>query len=101
MKLRHLLFKEKGYLLMESMVALVVISTILLIIYPLSVNWLVYQATKEEEVEMTRVLYEQSVSWPMQTMKARTFEVKQTEKTLQVLSPTQNIGIEIYDTQFE
>lgn len=101
LKLHHQLFNEKGYLLLESLVALMVISTILITIYPLAVKWIVLHESRSEKVEISRVLYEQSIDWPTQSLAESNFEVKKTKNKLSVISPKQDIGIEIYEANFE
>lgn len=101
MKLHHQLSKENGYLLLESLVNLIVISGILIIIYPVIINWQVIQKTESDKVELSRVLYEQSIEWPKGSFDVRGYNVRKTDTQLTVSSKKQHIGIEIYEVFFE
>lgn len=101
MKLYQHLSKENGYLLLESLVSLVVISGMLIIISPIIIDWLILQEVKADEVEVARVLYEESVDWPKPSIVKNDYEIIKTTEQLAVSSQNQSIGIEIYETQFK
>jgi len=94
---------EKGYLLLESLVTLSVILALLLIIYPLLVDWLVLRDNEKQTVEQTRVLYETSMTWSQApyTENIENYRVTGTPTSLTVSHNNRNFEVEIYEVNFK
>ncbi len=54
---------EEGYLLLESLVTLGIIFSIILMIIPLLVHWMMLRNEAKEQVEMNRLFYEYAFEW--------------------------------------
>lgn len=94
---------EKGYLLLESIVTLSLIVTLLLILYPLIVDWLVLREAEKEKVEHTRVLYEASMQWPenLPKIQEQEYSVRMTDSSLEILNNNKKYGVDIYEVEFD
>ena len=101
MKSKKLRINDKGYLLLESSIALTIIATILLVLYPLIVDWLILRDHVKENVEDTRVLYEHSMQWPQIQKTDNNYLVKTNDTSLTVIKNNQSIGVEIYEVEFD
>jgi len=93
---------EEGYLLLESLVTLSVILAILLILYPLLVDWLVLRDNEKQVVEQTRVLYESSMTWSQASDEENieNYRVTSTPTSLKVSHNNRNYEVEIYEVNF-
>lgn len=98
--LKRILKNEKGYLLIESLMGLSIVSVLILVLYPILVNWLLLVETEKEQVEMTRVLYESSFNWPNKSEITR-YTIRQDKQSLILLDQKNKVGVYIYETQFE
>lgn len=101
MKFLKRLRNEKGYLLLENVVTLTIITVLLLVIYPLIAEWFVVRENSKEEVELSRVLYEASYEWPNYKLENSNVKVKSSSASLFVESQNQNIGVEVYEKKFK
>lgn len=100
MILKNKLANEKGFLLIESLVGLSILSLLILVLYPLIVDWLLLVETEKEKVEISRVLYEASFSWSDATTD-KTYRIQQNNQSLTVSDPKNKVGVSIYETHFE
>lgn len=100
MKLENQLQDEKGYLLIENLVTLSVILTILVILYPLIVQWLVIREEAKQSVENSRVLYESSVLWPAELQEREGYTIESTDHSIFVKYDDVRVGVDIYAVQF-
>lgn len=96
MKLRGLRHNEEGYLLLENLVTLMVILSVLVITYPIIVDWLVVREQRKADVELSRVLYESSVNWPDSRKTDRDYKIKSGGHSLMVEQNQQSMGVEIH-----
>jgi len=94
---------EKGYLLLESLITLSVILAILLLLYPLLVDWLVLRDNEKQIVEQTRVLYESSMTWSQAPYEENieNYSVTKTPTALTVSHNNRNFEVEIYEVNFK
>lgn len=94
---------EKGYLLLESLVTLSIIVTILLLLYPLIVDWLLLREQEKEKVEHTRLLYETSMQWPETHSKneGQIYSVHATATNLTITKNNREFGVKIYEVEFD
>jgi hypothetical protein len=95
--------EEKGYLLLESLVTLSMILAIILILYPLIVDWLVLRETEKENVEHARILYEASMQWPEQLpgRGVENYAVYVSDSSLTISKNNKTIGVDIYEVKFD
>lgn len=95
--------EEKGYLLLESLVTLSVIVTILLVLYPLIVDWLVLRETEKAEVEHARIFYEASMQWPeeLPNSNGKDYSIQMTDSNLTISKNNKKIGVDIYEVEFD
>lgn len=100
MKLENQLQDEKGYLLIENLVTLSVILTILVILYPLIVQWLIIREEAKQSVENSRVLYESSVLWPAELQEREGYTIESTDHSIFVKYDDVRVGVDIYAVQF-
>ncbi len=100
MKLENQLQDEKGYLLIENLVTLSVILTILVILYPLIVQWLVIREEAKQSVENSRVLYESSVLWPAELQEREGYTIESTDHSIFVKYDDVRVGVDIYAVHF-
>lgn len=66
---------DSGYLLLESLVALSVLSLLILVLYPIVADWLMLVEAEKAQVELYRALYETAQEWPNPTIDSG-YEVK-------------------------
>lgn len=95
---------EQGFLLLESLVTLGMITSISLIIYPMIVRWMIIRQEAKEEVELNRVFYEASFDWnTTQTLekKYKTFTIQSKKNKLSVKNKNQKIEVYLYGYEFE
>ena len=100
MKLENQLQDEKGYLLIENLITLSVILTILVILYPLIVQWLVIREEAKQSIENSRVLYESSVLWPTEIQEREGYTIESTDYSIFVKYHDVRVGVDIYAMQF-
>lgn len=100
LKLRRLRHNEEGYLLLENLVTLMVILSVLVITYPMIVDWLVIREQRKADVELSRVLYESSVNWPDSRKTDRDYKIQAGEYSLIVEQNRQSMGVEIHAIHF-
>ncbi len=101
MKLDNKLKQEEGYLLLESIVTLTILATILMFIYPLITDWFILQERKSTEVELARAVYEKSYEWPEYIEGDKYYYWTVDESKIFASDQDQQIGIEIYEINFE
>ena len=101
LKLPELRRNEEGYLLLENLVTLMVILTILVITYPLIVDWLILREHAQQDVELSRVLYESSVNWPAKGQDDRGYIIKTSNNLLVVEHNHRSMEVEIHAVKFE
>lgn len=103
MELRRIKANEEGFLLFESLVTLSIIVTILIVLYPLLVDWLVLRETEIKTVEQARTLYELSMEWPEYNQEyiSKSYKIQSTTNSLMVTGNNQKIGVNIYEVHFE
>ena len=101
MKLRKLIDRENGYLLLENLITLMVIMSLLVILYPLITNWIIIRKEAKHEVEMSRVLYEMSTNWPTYSETDYPFTIKTSDRTISVHYLDLKVGVEIYEANFK
>ncbi len=94
------LSNEKGYLLTESLVALSILALLILILYPIVVDWLVLVETEKQQVELTRALYETSFAWP-ESSKTSRYEVGETKRLLRLSDEKNTVDVHIYEIEFK
>lgn len=96
---------EGGYLLIESLTTLGVITAIIFIVFPIVVNWLIVRNDSKREVEMHRVFYEESSSWDVKTPQNKkynhTYQIESDEDTLRVSTSSQIIEVKVYEYEFK
>lgn len=94
---------EEGYLLLESLVTLSMILGILLILYPLVVDWLVLREVQKDNVEHTRMLYEVSMQWPekLPSQSNQSYVIQMTDSNLAISKNNKTIGVDIYEVEFD
>lgn len=100
MKLRELQHNEEGYLLIENLVTLLVILSVLVITYPLVVDWLVFRENRKHDVEVSRVLYESSINWPHSEETDRNYRISSTNQSIIVEQNIQSMEVKIHAFQF-
>ncbi len=101
LKLQKLRINERGYLLLESLVTLAMIASILLLLYPLIVDWLVLREHEKEHVEDMRGLYEHSMQWPQFKDTEAPYLVETTDTSLTIFKNKQAMGVEIYEVEWD
>lgn len=96
---------EDGYLLLETLTTLGVITSIIFIIFPIVVNWMMIRNDSKNEVELHRVFYEQSFEWDAKTPKNEiynnAFQIQSDRNTLRVSTNNQAIEVKIYEYEFQ
>ena len=100
MKLQGLRRNEDGYLLLENLVTLLVILAILVLTYPLIVDWLIMREDAQQDVELSRVLYESSVNWPAKIKAERGSKIRTSSNLLVVEHNHRNMEVEIHGIKF-
>ena len=100
MKLQELRRNEAGYLLLENLVTLMVILSIIVITYPLIVDWLITREHAQQDVELSRVLYESSVNWPDKSKDERGYKIKTSNHSLVVEHNQRSMEVEIHAVKF-
>lgn len=100
LKLQGLRRNEDGYLLLENLVTLMVILTILVITYPLIVDWLIIREQAQQDVELSRVLYESSVNWPATGKDERGYKIGTSNNLLVVEHNHRSMEVEIHAVKF-
>lgn len=100
MKLQGLRRNEDGYLLLENLVTLLVILAILVLTYPLIVDWLIMREDAQQDVELSRVLYESSVNWPANGKDERGYKIRTSSNLLVVEHNHRNMEVEIHGIKF-
>lgn len=102
MKFVNNLKKEEGYLLLESIVTLTIITTILIVIYPLMIEWLVLEKSRAIEVELARAVYQESFEWPDNKItNLNKFNWSIDKNRLSANDNNQQIEVVIYEVYFE
>lgn len=103
MGLRRIKTSEEGFLLLENLVTLSIIVTILIVLYPLLVDWLVLRENEIEKVEQARTLYETSMNWPemKQEHLNKSYNIQSTSNSLTITGNKQKMGVSIYEVHFE
>ena len=96
---------EDGYLLLETLTTLGVITSIIFIIFPIVVNWMMIRNDSKNEVEMHRVFYEESIEWNEKTPQNRkynnTYQIESDVNTLRVSTDNQAIEVKVYEYEFQ
>ncbi len=100
MTLKKKLINESGYLLIESVVALSVLATLILVLFPLVVDWLVLVENEKEQVELSRALYESSVAWP-ETSTNKGYTANKTNRSLTLFDKNRTVDVHIYEVDFK
>lgn len=95
------LANDEGYLLLESFVTLSIATVLLIILYPLLVDWYIARESAKSEVEHARVLYEVSMDSEMMTGLYPNYEIEMNSNTIRVNHQGRRMDVEIYDFQFE
>lgn len=95
-----MLINEKGYLLIESLVGLSILSILILVLYPVVIDWILLVDAEKEKVEISRKLYESSFDWPNATKNER-YTIKQNEESLILSDQKNKVDVHIYETHFE
>lgn len=98
--LKNKLKNEKGFLLLESLVGLSILSILMLVLYPIVVDWLLLVEIEKKQVEISRALYETSIEWP-NASKDKHYIIQQTKESLVILDKNNKVDVHIYDTHFE
>lgn len=101
LKLKKEIRAEEGYLLLENLVTLTVLMAILIMLYPLIVDWLVARDEAKSEVELSRVLYETTTNWPDYLETGYPFKIKSSEDSVSIQSPQKVIEVKIIEAKFE
>lgn len=100
MILKRMLKNEQGYLLIESLMGLTILSILILVLYPLLVDWILLVEVEKEQVEIARVLYESSFDWP--NAPGRTgYTIQQNQKALILTDEKNTMDVSIYESHFE
>lgn len=60
----------EGYILLESLVSLSILTISLIVILPLTIELLAFRKDEKQQVEMNRVLYDSSIVWDGSVQKA-------------------------------
>lgn len=96
---------EDGYLLLETLTTLGVITSIIFFIFPIIVNWMIVKNDSKNEVEMHRVFYEESIEWNKKTPQNRkynnTYQIESDVNTLRVSTDNQAIEVKVYEYEFQ
>lgn len=100
MILKKTLKSEKGFLLIESIVALAVLSILLVALYPLVVNWLNLLEIEKANVEMGRSLYEASVEWPKNPSNTNSI-IESNDTLLRLADDNHRMEVKIIATEFK
>lgn len=61
MRYKKLVFKEEGFLILESLLTLMILLAVITVLLPLIVNWLAKHQESGDFVEENRQLYERSI----------------------------------------
>lgn len=77
------------------------IASILLLLYPLIVDWLVLRAHEKEHVEDMRMLYEHSMQWPRVQNTEAPYSIETTDTSLTIVKNKQTMGVEIYEVEWD
>lgn len=96
--------KEQGFLLLESLITLGMITSLVLLMYPLIVNWMSIRQDAKNKVELNRIFYEYSMDWePTQTFNKNDnrYTVQSKENSLKIKEGSQSIEVTIYEYEFE
>lgn len=96
--------KEQGFLLLESLITLGMIAAIILLIYPIIVNWMSIRQEAKNQVELSRVFYEYSADWnathPI-NKNDNSYNIQAKENLLRVKEDKKTIEVIIYEYEFE
>lgn len=100
MILKRNLKSEKGYLLIESLVGLSILSILILVLYPIVVDWILLVEAEKEKVEISRAFYEASYDWP-KAPKNKGYTIKHNKQSLILSDQKNKVDVHIYETHFE
>lgn len=98
--LKKNLINEKGYLLIESLVGLSILSVLILFLFPILVDWLLLVEAEKEQVEMSRALYELSFEWPNASTD-KSYTIKQNKHSFILSDQKNKVDVYIYETHFK
>ena len=98
--LKKILRDEKGYLLIESLIGLTILSILILVLYPLLVDWILLVEAEKEQVEIARVMYELSFDWPNGSERIG-YTTQQNQKALILTDEKNTMDVSIYEFHFE
>ncbi len=95
---------EEGFLLLENLITLGVISSVLLIIFPLIVEWVILKEEAKKVIEGHRIFYEYTFEGhdePSTILLESGIVVSRSENVLSVMSKDFKVEVEIYESMFE
>lgn len=101
MKLKKSPADEGGYLLIENLLALSIITILLVTVYPLIADWFVLRNNARNQVEQARILYEVSMDWPEGNISTSDYHVSISSNHIQLYLDETKMEVEIYEYQFD
>lgn len=95
---------EAGYLLLESLVTVMMLTAIIVILYPLIVDWLIYRQQAKDVVEQNRQLYESSMIWGSEMNRIRhsddgKYSIEMKKNKIKLVGT--EVEVVIYESHFE
>lgn len=101
MKLKKSPADEGGYLLIENLLTLSIITILLVTVYPLIADWFVLRNTARNQVEQARILYEVSMDWQEGNISTSDYHVSISKNHIQLYSDEIKMEVKIYEYQFD
>lgn len=90
---------EEGYLLAESLLTLTVLMTIILMIFPLVVDWIGNHREAKNAVEESRVIYEDSMTLKNNQSNHLNYSIEKDKNYIRIKQA--ETEVEIYEVIFE